>query len=170
MAQYDDFDDDFISKTQLKREAEQQQALGLALINLNKAELTKIPLDEDLADAIELAQKIRNKHEAFRRQVQYIGKLMRARDPEPIEAALDLIRNKHNAQNAHFHKLEQLRDQLVNGDNEDLRAALQAHPQLGEEIQRLRQLVRQAKKEVSQSKPPKSSRELFKLLREQLEE
>ncbi len=170
MAQYDDFDDDFISKTQLKREAEQQQELGLALINLTKAELGKVPMDEDLADAIALAQKIRNKHEAFRRQVQYIGKLMRARDPEPIEAALDKIRNKHNAQNAHFHKLEQLRDQLVNGDNEALQAALQSHPQLGEELQRLRQLIRQAKKEVSQSKPPKSSRELFKLLRERLDD
>ncbi|SHI05811.1 ribosome biogenesis factor YjgA [Ferrimonas marina] len=168
MAEHDDFDDDFISKTQLKREAEALQTLGLELLKLNPTELAKIPLDEDLHDALALAHRIRNKNEAYRRQVQFIGKLMRSRDPEPIEAALNVLRNSHSAANAKFHKLEQLRDQLVQGDNDTLQAVLAEHPALADEMQRLRQLIRAAKKEQSQQKPPKSSRELFKLLRAQL--
>ncbi len=124
-----------------------------------------MPLDDDLADAFALAHKIKGKHEAYRRQVQYIGKLMRSRDPEPMQEALDKIRNKHNQATAEFHKLEQLRDRLLSGGNDALQDVLAEHPELAEEMQRLRQLIRQAAKEQKENKPPKSSRELFKLLR-----
>ncbi|MBY5993112.1 ribosome biogenesis factor YjgA [Ferrimonas balearica] len=170
MVDYDDnYDDDFVSKTQLKREAEALQQLGQDLLGLTKAELAKIPMDEDLEYAFALAHKIKGKHEAYRRQVQYIGKLMRSRDPEPLQEALDRIRNKHNQATAEFHKLEQLRDQLLTGGNDALQAALAEHPALAEEMQRLRQLIRQAAKEQKENKPPKSARELFKLLRSALE-
>lgn len=169
MVEYEDyFEDDFISKSQLKREAEALQQLGEDLLSLTKAELAKVPLDEDLADAFALAHKIKGKHEAYRRQVQYIGKMMRSRDPEPLQEALDKIRNKHNQATAEFHKLEQLRDRLLSGGNDALQEVLAEHPALGEEMQRLRQLIRQAAKEQKENKPPKSSRELFKLLRSTL--
>ncbi|MBY5922484.1 ribosome biogenesis factor YjgA [Ferrimonas balearica] len=169
MVEYEDyFEDDFISKSQLKREAEALQQLGEDLLRLTKAELAKVPLDEDLADAFALAHKIKGKHEAYRRQVQYIGKMMRSRDPEPLQEALDKIRNKHNQATAEFHKLEQLRDRLLSGGNDALQEVLAEHPALSEEMQRLRQLIRQAAKEQKESKPPKSSRELFKLLRSTL--
>ncbi|GAA4901716.1 ribosome biogenesis factor YjgA [Ferrimonas pelagia] len=170
MAKYDDFDDDFISKTQLKREAEAPQKLGLELLKLNKNELAKIPMDEDLADALALAQRLQGKKEAYRRQVQFVGKLMRTRDTEPMQQALDLITNKHNQANARFHRMEQLRDQLISGGNDALQAALAEHPALAGEVQRLRQLIRQAMKEQSQEKPPKAARELFKLLRYTLDD
>ncbi|WP_163450900.1 ribosome biogenesis factor YjgA, partial [Escherichia coli] len=76
----------------------------------------KIPLDQDLRDAIELAQKI--KKEGRRRQLQLIGKLLRQRDVEPIRQALDKLKNRHNQQVTLFHKLEQIRDRLIDqGDD-----------------------------------------------------
>ncbi|WP_298440941.1 ribosome biogenesis factor YjgA [uncultured Ferrimonas sp.] len=168
MANNHDTEDDWISKTQLKREAEHIQKLGEELLDLNPGQLAKVPLDEDLAAALALAHKIRNKNEAYRRQRQYIGKLMRSRDIEPIEVALNIFRNESALANQRFQNLEALRDKLIAGGNDALQQALQEHPELSEEMQRLRQLIRQAAKEQSQNKPPKSSRELFKLLRELL--
>ena len=72
----------YVSKSEIKRDAEELKKLGIELVNLSKNEIVKIPLDEDLLYAIELAQKI--KKEGYRRQIQYIGKLLRSRDIEPI--------------------------------------------------------------------------------------
>ncbi|QIZ77901.1 ribosome biogenesis factor YjgA [Ferrimonas lipolytica] len=168
MVNNQDFEDDWISKSQLKRDAEQIQKIGEELLALNPGQLAKVPLDEDLIAALELAHKIRNKNEAYRRQRQYIGKLMRSRDIEPIEAAMNIFRNESALANQRFHQLEQLRDNLIGGGNDALQQALAEHPNLNAELQRLRQLIRQAAKEQSQNKPPKASRELFKLLRELL--
>ncbi|WP_341502877.1 ribosome biogenesis factor YjgA [Gallaecimonas sp. GXIMD4217] len=153
----------YVSKSELKRDSEALQDLGNELIELTASQLKTIPLDEDLLEAIELAQRIRKKHEAFRRQRQYIGKLMRARDPEPIQQALDKIKNRHALENAKLHLVEQWRDKLVDGDNAQLQAFIEQYPQV--EIQRLRQLVRQTKKEKAANKAPKSYRELFQLLK-----
>ncbi|WP_051201946.1 ribosome biogenesis factor YjgA [Ferrimonas senticii] len=165
MNDYEDFDDELISKSQLKREAESTQRLGEKLLDLSPGQLAKVPLDDDLLAALELANRIRGKHEAYRRQRQYIGKLMRARDPEPIEEALKIFENESILANQRFHMLEQLRDQLLTGSNEALQHALNTHPALNSELQRLRQLIRQAVKEAAANKPPKAARELFKLLR-----
>lgn len=81
------------------------------MVDLGKNALDRIPLDEDLRAAIELAQKI--KKEGRRRQLQLIGKMLRARDIEPIQTALDKLKNRHNQQVSLFHKLEALRDTLV---------------------------------------------------------
>ena len=85
----DDEDDEIIwvSKSEIKRDAEELKRLGAEMIDLGKNSLDKIPLDEELRDAIELAQKI--KKEARRRQLQLIGKMLRSRDVEPIRLALD---------------------------------------------------------------------------------
>ncbi|MCE2572112.1 ribosome biogenesis factor YjgA [Motilimonas eburnea] len=161
---YNEDDNEFISKTELKRESEALQQLGQRLVKLSPSELKQIPLSEGLADAIKLAHKISNKHEALRRQMQYIGKLMRFEDPEPIEAALDVLANKHQAATHAFHQLELQRDKLISEGDSAISELLETQPQL--ERQKLRQLVRQANKEAAGNKPPKAARELFKYLRE----
>jgi len=107
-------DDDeiiWVSKSEIKRDAEALKDLGAEMVDLGKNALDRIPLDEDLRAAIELAQKI--KKEGRRRQLQLIGKMLRARDIEPIQTALDKLKNRHNQQVSLFHKLEALRDRLV---------------------------------------------------------
>ena len=150
----------YVSKSEIKRDAQALKKLGLELVNLSKNELEKIPLDDDLSRAIELAQRI--KKEGYRRQIQYIGKLLRNRDIDEINQAMDKLRNRHNQQNAFFHKIEKLRDDLVaTGDAETI---ITLYPQA--DRQQLRTLARSAKKEQETNKPPKSARQIFQYLKE----
>lgn len=152
----------WVSKSEIKRDAEALKQLGLELVELGKNALEKIPLDEDLRVAIELAQKI--KKEGRRRQLQLIGKMLRSRDVEPIQTALDKLKNRHNQQVSLFHKLETLRDRLVEEGDDAIPAILELYPQA--DRQQLRALVRNAQKEKAASKPPKSYRQIFQYLRE----
>ncbi|MFQ1005005.1 ribosome biogenesis factor YjgA [Gilliamella sp. CG22] len=157
-----DMDDEiiYVSKSEIKRDAEILKKMGVELVNLSKNELTKIPLDEDLLYAIELAQKI--KKEGYRRQIQYIGKLLRSRNIDPITQALDKLKNRHNQQVALFHKLEKLRDELIEtGDAENI---IELFPIA--DRQQLRTLARQAKKERESNKPPKTPKQIFQYLKE----
>lgn len=151
----------WVSKSEIKRDAEQLKKLGAALIELSPQNLAKIPLDETLKDAIELAQRL--KMEAKRRQIQYIGKLLRGLDPEPIQEALDKIENKHNQQQALLHKLEMIRDQLIEKGDSEVNALISEYPQL--DRQQLRNLVRAAQKEKAANKPPKNYREIYQYLK-----
>lgn len=164
----DEWEYDGPSKSELKRESEKQQALGEALIALKPTELAKVPLDEELADAIELAHRLQGKREALRRQRQFLGRLMRSRDLEPIEQALAQIRSQHAAGNARLHRLEQWRERLLAGGDDAINALLAEHPLL--DRQKLRQLVRQARKEQEAAKPLVAFRELFQYLRSEMEE
>lgn len=157
-------DDDLVSKSELKRAAEQQQQLGEQLVSLAEGKLAKIPLDEELLDAILLAQRIRNTREGYRRQLQLIGKMMRHRDTGPIEQALNEIENAHNAQNALFHQLEKHRDHILAQGDDAIQQFLDAYPHA--DRQKLRQLYRQATKQTQQGKAPSAARELFKYMRE----
>lgn len=150
----------YVSKSEIKRDAEALKKLGVELVQLSKNELSKIPLDEDMIYAIELAQKI--KKEGYRRQIQYIGKLLRNRDIDPISQALDKLKNRHNQQNAILHKLEKLRDDLI--DTVDAEPIIAWNPQA--DRQQLRQLARTAKKERDTNKPPKSARLIFQYLKD----
>ncbi|WP_417344953.1 ribosome biogenesis factor YjgA [Ferrimonas sp.] len=163
-------EEEWISKSELKREAEQLQKIGNEIVALGKNDLAKVPMDEELEDAVALAQRLKGKNEAHRRQLQFVGKLLRSRDPEPLVAALDKIRNKHNQANQEFHKMEQWRDRLIAEGDDAMQELFAEVPAMAEERQRVRQLIRQAAKEAKASKPPKSSRELFKLVRQYLEE
>jgi len=160
----DDEDDEIIwvSKSEIKRDAEELKDLGAEIVELGKNALDKIPLDEDLRAAVELAQKI--KKEGRRRQMQLIGKMLRQRDVEPIRQALDKLKNRHNQQVALFHKLEQLRDRLVDEGDDVVAEVLNLWPDA--DRQQLRSLIRNAKKEKEGNKPPKSSRLIFQYLRE----
>ena len=164
----DEWEDDLPSKSQLKRDSEALQDLGEELVNLKPSELAKVPLDEELADAIELAHRLQGKREALRRQRQFIGRLMRSRDLEPIELALAQIRSQHAAGNARMHRLEQWRERLLTGGDDAINALLAEYPLL--DRQKLRQLVRQARKEQETAKPLVAFRELFQYLRSAMEE
>lgn len=165
MYEDDEFEDDFISKSQLKRESEAQQAVGERLIDLSPEKLAQLDLPEKLVDAVELARKLleRNERGALKRQKQYIGKLMRSVDVEPIETKFAEWERGNRAQTAQLHRLEQWRERLLTQESA-VEQWVNAYPQT--DIQRIRTLIRNAKKEQAASKPPKSSRELFKLLRE----
>lgn len=152
----------WVSKSEIKRDAEELKRLGAELVDLGKNSLDKIPLDEQLRDAIELAQRI--KKEGRRRQLQLIGKLLRQRDVEPIRQALDKLKNRHNQQVAFFHKLEQLRDRLIEEGDDAVPDVLNLWPDA--DRQQLRSLIRNAQKEKEGNKPPKSARLIFQYLRE----
>lgn len=151
----------WVSKSEIKRDAEDLKQLGEKLVNLTKANLTKVPLDDSLKDAIELAQRLQK--EARRRQLQYIGKLLRSIDAEPIREALEKIENKHNQQQAMLHKLEILRDELIAKGDAVLTDLLNEHPSA--DRQQLRNLIRAAQKEKEQNKPSKAYREIYQILK-----
>ncbi len=121
MSQYQDdneFEDWGPSKSQLKRDAEALQKMGEEIVSLSHSELEKIPLDEELAEAVELGRKLKpKKDESFRRHLQFIGRLMRSRDIEPIAEALSIIKNRHSTVNARLHRLEQLQQQPLSADD-----------------------------------------------------
>ena len=151
----------WVSKSEIKRDAEDLKQLGEKLVNLTKANLTKVPLDDSLKDAIELAQRLQK--EARRRQLQYIGKLLRSIDAEPIREALEKIENKHNQQQAMLHKLEILRDELIAKGDAALTDLFNEHPSA--DRQHLRNLIRAAQKEKEQNKPSKAYREIYQILK-----
>jgi ribosome-associated protein len=158
-------DDDeiiWVSKSEIKRDAEVLKELGTELTELGKNALERIPLDDDLRAAIELAQKI--KKEGRRRQIQLIGKMLRARDVIPIQTALDKLKNRHNQQVSLFHKLEELRDRLVKEGDDAIPSVLVLYPEA--DRQQLRALVRNAQKEQAANKPPKAFRQIFQYLRD----
>ncbi|NWA60080.1 ribosome-associated protein [Pantoea sp. B9002] len=152
----------WVSKSEIKRDAEELKRLGAELVDLGKNSLDKIPLDEQLRDAIELAQRI--KKEGRRRQLQLIGKMLRSRDEDPIRQALDKLKNRHNQQVALFHKLEILRDRLIEQGDDAVAEVFNLYPHA--DRQQLRSMIRNAQKEKATNKPPKSARLIFQYLRE----
>lgn len=160
-----DLDTDLpISKTKLKAEADAQQALGVRLCALSKEKLAKLDLPEALFEAILENKKI-TANGAMRRHKQYLGRLMRDIDTAPIEEQFAKWDSRHTAENAYFHGLERWRDRLI-ADANALKDFIVQYPQTDpQNIQQLRTLIRNAQKELSTNKPPKSSRDIFKLLR-----
>lgn len=154
------------SKTQLKQESQALQKLGESLVSLSSASLAKIPLDDELADAIALARKIDKKKEGHRRQLQLVGKLMRSRDVAPIQSALEHLQMAHLQTTKSFHKIEDARDKVLTGHDATINSLLNEYPEL--DRQKLRQFARLAKKQREENKPPKASRELFQYLKENL--
>lgn len=158
-------DEHYISKSQAKRDVEEMQKLGGKLVKLSHKTLQKFNLDERLLDAILLAQTIHS-NSAGRRQIQLIGKLMRHADIEAIRLQYESYQNQAVEANAHFHKLETWRDRLLIEGDSAINELLKQYPEL--DRSRLRQLLRNAKKDSEQNKPPRSARELFQYLKENL--
>ena len=153
------------SKSQKKRESTALQDLGEELVALSKERIAKIDMPERLRDAILQAQRI-TAHEGRRRQMQFIGKLMRSTEVEPLQSAVDEVKGASAASTARQHRLEALRTRLM-ADESGFAQLAEDFPQA--DIQRLRQLRRNALKEAEQKKPPKSFRELFRELRDLVE-
>ena len=153
------------SKSQKKRESTALQDLGEELVALSKERIAKIDMPERLRDAILQAQRI-TAHEGRRRQMQFIGKLMRSAEVEPLQSAVDEVKGASAASTARQHRLEALRTRLM-ADESGFAQLAEDFPQA--DIQRLRQLRRNALKEAEQKKPPKSFRELFRELRDLME-
>lgn len=151
-----------LSKTQRKRAMEDLQALGEALVVLPAERLGRIEMPETLREAVREARGMTRHDEARRRQMQYIGRLMRDIDPEPMRAALAEIRGESARATANLHKLEKLRDDLL-ADEKILHQIAQEHP--GADLQQLRALRRAALKEQTQNKPPRNYRALFQMLK-----
>src|SRR3954470_17083421 len=147
-------DDELLSKTRRKAQMHALQKLGAELVELSKERLASMELPETLREAIRDAQRI-TAHEGRRRQMQYIGRLMRDIDPAPIQERLDAWRGQSKAEIARQHGMERLRDKLI-ADDTALTEFAQKHPSL--DIQALRNLIRTARKEPAEARPPKSYR------------
>lgn len=152
------------SKSERKRQMHALQALGESLLELSDKQLQQIPLEEgQLLEAIHECRRIRS-NSARKRHLQLIGKLMRTIDPAPIEAALTVIHQPHKDSTAAFHRLEQLRDDVLASGPAGIEKIMGLWPEA--DRQQLRQLVLQHQREVSGDKPPAASRKLFRYLRE----
>ncbi|HSO19026.1 MAG TPA: ribosome biogenesis factor YjgA [Desulfosarcina sp.] len=150
------------SRTQLKKEAAALQKMGEQLAALSDEQLQRMALPAALVDAIAQVRTMRS-HGARRRQMQYIGSLMRQVDAGPIETALLEIEQGAYRLAREFHRFENWRDRLVDGDDAAYDEILQRFPQANR--QRLGHLVRSARKEKQNQAAPKSARNLFRYLR-----
>ncbi len=152
------------SKSQLKREMTALQKLGEILVEAPRHRVKKVPMPEDVLDAILACQQITS-HEGRRRQMQYVGKKMRTLDEAEIavvQQAVDSWRGASKAETAVMHAVERQRERLLADDAAltDLRAL---HPEI--DVQQLRTLIRNARKEQAENKPPKAYREIFQILK-----
>jgi len=151
------------SKSQRKREMTALQALGESLLRLSAAELARIDLPEPLRDALTETAGIRS-HEGRRRHLQYIGKLMRQVDAEPLRAAIANATGESKQAVALMHRCERLRDALL-ADDAALAGVLAELP--GADTQQLRATIRAARREHEEGRPPKHARQLYRWLYEQ---
>lgn len=152
------------SKSELKRQMTALQKLGAELIAEPRDRVKRVPMPEDVRDAILECQLIKD-HEGRRRQLQYVGKKMRSLEEHELAAIqkmLDSWKGASKSETAALHAIERKRDKLL-ADDKALTVLLEQNPQL--EAQHLRTLIRNARKEQAENKPPKSYRELFQILK-----
>ena len=154
------------SKSQRKRDATALQELGVELVALPASELDRLPLPEKLRDAIDLAKRITT-HGAMFRQRQYIGKLMRHLDVDPIVAALDAKTSAQAEAARNFHRLEQWRDRLIGEGDAALEAFVARYP--AADARELKTLVGKVYAERSQGDARTSTRALFRAVRAAVE-
>ncbi|MBB2916273.1 ribosome biogenesis factor YjgA [Cupriavidus alkaliphilus] len=161
-------DDEPKSKSQRKRDMTALQDLGAELEALAKDRLARVPMPEALADAIREARRI-NSHEGKRRQMQYVGKIMRGLEDEEVEVirqALEGFKGTSKAETARMHLIERWRELLL-ADDAALTRFLGEHP--GIDVQALRNTIRNARKEKELGKPPRYFRELFQAIKTALD-
>ncbi|KPK02810.1 MAG: hypothetical protein AMK71_00955 [Nitrospira bacterium SG8_35_4] len=150
------------SKTQKKKEALSLQELGERLVKLSNELINDIELPSEIYDAVRFAKTLK-KHGALRRQMQYIGTLMRKYDTLSIQEALHNLETGNYRKALAFQELEQWRDELIEGNMTLMDEILKTYPNA--DRQQLSQLVRQARKEMKSDKAPHASRALFRYLR-----
>ncbi|WP_245909488.1 ribosome biogenesis factor YjgA [Sphaerotilus hippei] len=164
--------DDRPSKTQLKKVSHDLQALGSALLELPENRLAALDMPENLRDALNDLRGIRS-HEGRRRQLQYVGKLMRGIDPEPLREAVAAMKVPGARETLALHEAERWRDLLL-ADDQALTTWMGDHPDT--DVQQLRSLIRSARKDIEkalQAQPAggtpdrkgRSYRDLFQLVK-----
>lgn len=151
------------SKSQRKKQMLALQKIGEILVELPEQQLAKIPLESPLKEAILEARRI-SSHEGRRRQLQYIGKLMRNIDPQPIQIAIDKVQHKDKQSKSQFHQMERWRDKFIQEGDAVLQEFMQKYPMV--DLQHLRQLIRNAQKEMKTGKNTGADTQLFRYLRE----
>ena len=154
------------SKTKIKKQMHELQDLGAELVGLGKDQLAQLDIPESLRDAIREMHRIK-KFGAQRRQMQYIGKLMRDVETGPIIAKLNVWKGISQQHVGYMHQLERWRERLLESDTA-LTELLAEYPDT--DIQRLRTLIRNTLKEREAGKPAKNYREIFQVLRETIPE
>lgn len=153
------------SKSQLKREMTGLQKLGQELIDQARDRVKRVPMPEDVRDAILECQKIKD-HEGRRRQLQFVGKKMRTLDEAEvalIQKTIDSWKGASKSETAAMHAMERRRDKLLANDIA-VTELMAEFPQI--DAQQLRTMIRNARKEQAENKPPKAYREIFQLLKE----
>lgn len=153
------------SKSQRKKEMHALQALGEQLVQLRRDQLQRIELPDALREAIEFAHRVTS-HEARRRHMQYVGKLMRQADAEALRQALAQVTGESRASVALMHHAERWREKLL-VDDTALTEFVADHP--AADVQWLRATIRAARREIASQRPPRHVRELYRWLHEQLE-
>ena len=153
-------EDEFISKTQRKRQMSELQEVGARLVGLSAEQLARFDLPEGLRDAVEAARGM-TRHEARRRQIQYIGRLMRDVDAGPIVERLAALTAPSKRQTALFHVAERWRQELLD-DPAAIASFVREFP--AADPDRIRALVEDARAEKRAARPPKQFRELFHVL------
>ena len=153
------------SKSELKRQSNELQKLGEQLVDAPRDRVKRVPMPEDVRDVILETQTITN-HEGRRRALQFVGKKMRTLDEEEVAAiqrAIDSWKGASKSETAALHALERRREKLL-ADDKALTQLLEEHPEL--DVQQLRTLIRNARKEQAENKPPKAYREIFQILKD----
>lgn len=155
------------SRSQMKRDSSALQVLGGKLADLPDSALKRLALPQRLEEAIRDYKKL-TRHEAKRRQLQFIGALMRETDTEPLARAVEDMEAGNRTQAREFHEIEAWRAALLTGDESGLEEMLSAVPEQdrAELRSRIRTLARNARAEAEKNKPPRSARTLFRLLRD----
>ena len=155
----------YISKSARKREMTSLQKLGEDLLKQPTDRLSQVPLSNQLREAIDLAKRLKQR-EARRRQLQYIGKLMRSENHQQIAETLARFENDNRFFRQQFQRIEKIRDELIEGGDQFLEELINGHPEL--DRQHLRLLIRQARKELAADRAPAKKRKLFQYLRDTL--
>lgn len=156
-----------VSKSELKREMHRLQDLGKELLKLKTDDLNALQLSDPLVNALEEARRIKHR-EGLRRQMQFIGKLMRKESDEAIgriEALFERLANQHRVHTQQQHLIEQWRDKML-ADGTEIERFLEQYPDA--DRQWLRQITRQSAQETQRGKPPAAARKLFAYIRDTL--
>lgn len=155
----------YVSKSELKRDAQEFHQLGADIAKMGKKQRERLPLNDDLKAAMVVADKISNKSDAYRRHLNYIAKTLRTvENIDEIKALIDIMLNKNNQAEVLIKKIEQLRSDLITQGDDLINQTIEQYPSL--ERQKMRQLVRNAAKEVKAEKPARGYRELFQYLKD----
>jgi len=152
-----------ISKSEIKRDLLALQKLAERLLELSPAQWAQLSFNPKMMEALQESRRVKGNN-AMRRHIRRLGKLLRDEDSERISELFRNIDGRHEAETLRFHRLENLRDRLMHGDEAALNDLLERCPDA--DRQRIQQFVRAGKRELEQEKPPAAQRKLFKYLKE----